>query len=74
MKRITTVQEFCDLYLEPSQIVWIIDFDSDYVYHVGRVEKLETEIEDKAILSARLECVREQLSLTKRKNGIGLYI
>ena len=79
MQRIITVQEFCEAFLEPTQTVWIIDFDSDYPYCVERVEKLlkhegEAQSCDPVIFSARIQCIKEHASITNYKNGIALYI
>ena len=79
MKRIITVAEFCEQFLEPTQTVWVLDFDTDYPYFVGRVsemtgEQAEFQTGDKMVFSARIQCIREHASITNYKNGIALYI
>lgn len=55
MKRIITIHEFCDLYLEPLQKVVISDYDSERIYFKGSVKALLIGIDEPLLLSARIQ-------------------
>ena len=70
MKRIITVVEFCQLYLEINQQIQIRDFMDDRIYWSGRVK----DIPKGAIeFSARCQQISNYHSLNE-PDGIALYI
>lgn len=71
MKRIITVKEFADSFLEPLQPVRITDFESEHVYFTGRAEQIQNT--DSIVYSARLQCVQQYHGLTE-PDGIELFI
>lgn len=71
MKRITTIREFTENYLEPTQHIYVEDLESDYIYFEGQARELLAL--DDIIISGRLVAIHENVGL-KSKNGIVLYI
>ena len=70
MKRIITVLEFCEKYLEINQQIQIRDFTDDRIYWSGRVK----DISKGAIeFSARCQQISNYHSLNE-PDGIVLYI
>ena len=70
MKRIITVIEFCQLYLEINQQIQIRDFTDECIYWSGRVK----DIPKGAIeFSARCQQISNYHSLNE-PDGIALYI
>ena len=71
MKRIITVKEFVDSFLEPLQPVRITDFESEHIYFNGKAEQIQNT--DNIVYSARLQCVQQYHGLTE-PDGIELFI
>lgn len=71
MKAIITVKEFTEKYLDDTQIVHVIDFDSDYPYFYGQASEIKLNWD--VIYSARVKKVSNYHSLLT-KDGIVLYI
>lgn len=72
MKRIITVVEFCQLYLEINQQIQIRDFADDRIYWSGRVKDMP--MPNEAIeFSARCQQISNYHSLNE-PDGIALYI
>lgn len=70
MKRIITVLEFCEQYLEINQQIQICDFTDDRIYWRGRVK----DIPKGAIeFSARCQKISNYHSL-EESDGIAIYI
>ena len=74
MKRIITIKEFVEGFLEPLQQIKIVDFESDYVYYIGRVEGLSSFILSNELLwSARIQMISQYHGLTE-PDGIEISI
>ncbi len=70
MKRIITVLEFCEKYLEINQQIQIRDFADDRIYWSGRVKDIpKGSIE----FSARCQQISNYHALNE-SDGIALYI
>lgn len=74
MKRIITVREFVEGFLEPLQQIKIVDFESDHVYYTGRADILETYLGEQELLwSARIQMISQYHGLTE-PDGIEISI
>lgn len=71
MKAIITVKEFTEKYLDDTQVVHVLDFDSDYSYFYGQASEIKLNWD--VVYSARVKKVSNYHSLLT-KDGIVLYI